>query len=104
MQLTLDGVDKQDAIDKMFDEYHANCKLFDDPKTTDEEYNLIPLFEKGVRINDVILSINDETASWSNLTSSLKFATLGENLRMEILNQKNEIVSIDFDSYTEKSN
>ena len=63
-----------------------------------------PLFEKGVRVNDVILSINDKTASWSNLTSSLKFATLGENLSIEILNQKNEIVSIDFDSYTEKSN
>ena len=67
-------------------------------------YKRQPLFEKGVRINDVILSINDEIAGWSNLTSSLKFATLGENLSMEILNQKNEIVSIDFDSYTEKSN
>ena len=63
-----------------------------------------PLFEEGVRVNDVILSINNETASWSNLTSSLKFATLGENLRMKILNQKNEIVSIDFESYNAKSN
>ena len=69
-----------------------------------EMQNKGPLFEKGVRINDVILSINNETASWSNLTSSLKFATLGENLSMEILNQKNEIVSIDFDTYNEKSN
>jgi hypothetical protein len=63
-----------------------------------------PLLKKGVRVNDVILSINDETANWSNLTSSLKFATLGEDLSMEILNQKNEIVSIDFDSYKENSN
>ena len=69
-----------------------------------EMQNKGPLFEKGVKINDVILSINDETASWSNLTSSLKFATLGENLRMEILNQKNEIISIDFDSSGTKSN
>ena len=69
-----------------------------------EMQNKGPLFEKGVRINDVILSINDETANWSNLTSSLKFATLGEDLSIEILNQKNEIVSIDFDSYKEKSN
>ena len=61
-----------------------------------EMQNSGPLFEKGVRINDVILSINDETASWSNLTSSLKFATLGENLSMEILNENNEIISIDF--------
>ena len=63
-----------------------------------------PLFEKGVRTNDVILNINDESASWSNLTSSLKFATLGENLRIEILNQKNEIIFIDFDSSGTKSN
>ena len=61
-----------------------------------EMQNKGPLFEKGVRINDIILSINDETASWSNLTSSLKFATLGENLSMEILNENNEIISIDF--------
>ena len=69
-----------------------------------EMQNKGPLFEEGVRVNDVILSINNETASWSNLTSSLKFATLGENLRMEILNQKNEIVSINFESYNAKSN
>ena len=69
-----------------------------------EMQNKGPLFEKGVRINDVIFSINDETASWSNLTSSLKFATLGESLRMEILNQKNEIISIDFTSSRAKSN
>ncbi|MDC3066871.1 trypsin-like peptidase domain-containing protein, partial [Gammaproteobacteria bacterium] len=69
-----------------------------------EMQNKGPLFEKGVRINDVIFSINDETASWSNLTSSLKFATLGESLRMEILNQKNEVISIDFTSSRAKSN
>jgi len=48
INMWLNGLDKQDAIDKMFDQYHANCKLFDDPKQNDEEYNLIPLFEKGV--------------------------------------------------------
>ena len=69
-----------------------------------EMQNKGPLFEKGVRINDVIFRINDETASWSNLTSSLKFATLGESLRMEILNQKNEVISINFMSSSAKSN
>jgi S1-C subfamily serine protease len=69
-----------------------------------EMQNKGPLFEKGVRINDVILSINNETASWSNLTSSLKFATLGESLSMEILNQKNEMITIDFMSSIAKSN
>jgi S1-C subfamily serine protease len=69
-----------------------------------EIQNKGPLFEKGVRINDVILSINNETASWSNLTSSLKFATLGESLSMEILNQKNEMITIDFMSSIAKAN
>ncbi len=63
-----------------------------------EMQNKGPLFEKGVKTNDVILRINNETASWNNLTSSLKFATLGENLSMEILNQKNEIISINFEA------
>ena len=33
LNMWLNGIDKQEAIDKMFDEFHANCKLFDDPKT-----------------------------------------------------------------------
>ena len=41
-------MDKQDAIDKMVDEFQANCKLFDDPKKEEEEYNLIPLFNEGI--------------------------------------------------------
>ena len=49
LNMWLNGVDKKEAIDKMFDEFHANCKLFDDPKTDEEEYNLIPLFEEGVK-------------------------------------------------------
>ena len=87
----------------------AKIKINDGNSVSDglrivEMQNKGPLFEKGVRINDVIFSINDETASWSNLTSSLKFATLGESLRMEILNQKNEVISIDFMSSSAKSN
>tara|TARA_B100000886_G_scaffold274232_1_gene198150 strand:- start:10586 stop:11491 length:906 start_codon:yes stop_codon:yes gene_type:complete len=57
-----------------------------------------PLFEKGIRPNDIIISINDETASWKNLTSSLKFATLGETIELEILNQENEIIIVNFHS------
>ena len=63
-----------------------------------EMQNKGPLFEKGIRINDVIISINNKTASWNNLISSLKFATLGENLNMEVINKKNETISIDFES------
>ncbi len=32
LNMWLNGMDKQDAIDKMVDEFQANCKLFDDPK------------------------------------------------------------------------
>ena len=39
-----------------------------------------PLFEKGVRVNDIIVNINNKNASWSNLINSLKFATLGLSL------------------------
>ena len=31
LNMWLNGMDKQDAIDKMVDEFQANCKLFDDP-------------------------------------------------------------------------
>ena len=54
LNMWLNGIDKQDAIDKMIDEYHANCKLFSgqnydqDTQIKEEEANLIPLFEKGV--------------------------------------------------------
>ena len=44
-----------------------------------------PLFEKGVRVNDIIVNINNKNASWSNLINSLKFATLGEELSICLL-------------------
>ena len=63
-----------------------------------EMENKGPLFEKGVKTNDILVSINNENASWANLTSSLKFATLGENLSMEIINQKGELTKINFET------
>jgi len=48
LNMWLNGIDKQEAIVKMENEFDANCKLFDDPKTSEERYNLIPLFEEGV--------------------------------------------------------
>ena len=63
-----------------------------------EMENKGPLFEKGVKTNDILVSINNENASWANLTSSLKFATLGESLSMEIINQKGELAKIDFET------
>ncbi|GIR16393.1 MAG: hypothetical protein CM15mP29_3810 [Alphaproteobacteria bacterium] len=63
-----------------------------------EMENKGPLFEKGVKTNDILVSINNENASWANLTSSLKFATLGESLSMEIINQKGELAKINFET------
>ena len=57
-----------------------------------------PMFEKGVRTNDIIIKINNESASWKNLISSLKFATLGEKLSIEFINQSNKITKVEFDS------
>ena len=48
LNMWLNGIDNQEAIVKMENEFDANCKLFDDPKTSEERYNLIPLFEEGV--------------------------------------------------------
>ena len=63
-----------------------------------------PLFEKGVRVNDIIVNINNKNASWSNLINSLKFATLGEELSIDVINQKNKIVKVEFDSEILDSN
>ena len=63
-----------------------------------EMENKGPLFEKGVKKNDILVSINNENASWANLTRSLKFATLGERLSMEIINQKGELAKINFET------
>ncbi len=69
-----------------------------------EMQNKGPLYEEGIKINDVIVSINNKDATWNNLISSLKFATLGEDLNMELINQKNEFISIEFKSSNTGSN
>ena len=69
-----------------------------------EMQNKGPLYEEGIKISDVIVSINNKDASWNNLISSLKFATLGEDLNMELVNQKNELISINFKSSNTGSN
>ena len=74
-----------------------NNKFIDGLRIVEME-NAGPLFEKGVKTNDILVSINNENASWLNLTSSLKFATLGESLSMEIINQKGELAKIDFET------
>ena len=65
-----------------------------------EMQNKGPLFDKGIKINDIIIGINEETANWNNLINSLKFATLGENLKLDLINQNRELISINFDFLT----
>ena len=49
LNMWLNGIDYEEAVDKMYDEFNANCALFNDLKTDEERDNLIPLFGEGVR-------------------------------------------------------
>ena len=60
--------------------------------------SLGPLYEKGASINDVIIRINNNEGSWKNLTSSLKFAGLGNNISFEIFSNNNTFKSIEIES------
>ena len=69
-----------------------------------EMQNKGPLFDKGIKIDDIIVGINEEAANWNNLISSLKFATLGENLKLDLINQNGELISINFNSLINEVN
>jgi S1-C subfamily serine protease len=60
--------------------------------------NYGPLFEKGIGINDIIISINGSKGEWKNLTSSLKFASLGNNIVFEILTSDKKYKTIEIKS------
>ena len=57
-----------------------------------------PLYEKGATVNDVIIRINNNEGSWKNLTSSLKFAGLGNNISFEIISSNDTFKSIEIES------
>ena len=57
-----------------------------------------PLYEKGASVNDVIIRISNNEGSWKNLTSSLKFAGLGNNISFEIISSNNTFKSIEIES------
>ena len=57
-----------------------------------------PLYEKGASVDDVIIRINNNEGSWKNLTSSLKFAGLGNNISFEIFSNNNTFKSIEIES------
>ena len=53
-----------------------------------------PLHEQGIKTRDTIIKINGEEANWNNLRSALIFATLGENIKLEILSNDNGVITI----------
>ncbi len=56
------------------------------------------MFEKGVGVNDIIISINGSNSDWKNLTSSLKFSSLGNNIIFEVLTNGNNYKTIEIKS------
>ena len=60
-----------------------------------------PLHEKGIKVNDIIIGINKKESNWNNLTQSLRFATLGENLILEFYTFSDKFKTHEF-VYTEE--
>ena len=77
--------------------YRQDNKIVDGLKIVEME-NVGPLYENGIRTNDIIIKINDETSNWNNLISSLRFATLGEELELNILTSSNKILNLKFET------
>ena len=57
-----------------------------------------PLYEKGVRVNDIILEINEEEGTWNNLTKSLRFAGLGNNIQLKVSSENSRLKVIDINA------
>ena len=74
---------------------NTNVKVINGLKIIEME-NAGPLHIKGVRANDIIIGINNENANWNNLISSLKFATLGENLKLDLITNASQLKTINF--------
>ena len=55
-----------------------------------------PLFDRGIQINDIITKINDQDSNWNNLIQSLRYATLGESLKLEFYTVSNEFKTFEF--------
>ena len=49
-----------------------------------------PLYEQGVRANDIIIEINEDEGTWINLTKSLRFAGLGNDIKLRLFSKNGE--------------
>ena len=65
-----------------------------------EMENIGPLYDKGLKVNDIIIGINDQPSNWNNLTQSLRFATLGKNLKLDFYTDDMKFQTHEF-RYTE---
>ena len=77
--------------------YRQDSKIIEGLKIVEME-SVGPLYENGIRTNDIIIKINNETSNWNNLISSLRFATLGEELELNILTSGNKILNLKFET------
>ena len=77
--------------------YRQDNKIIEGLKIVEME-SVGPLYENWIRTNDIIIKINNETSNWNNLISSLRFATLGEELELNILTTSNKILNLKFET------
>ena len=76
--------------------YRQNNNIVEGLKIVEME-NIGPLYENGIRTNDIIIKINNEASNWNNLINSLRFATLGKNLELNVLTSNNNILKVRFE-------
>ena len=74
---------------KINDKYSSGLRIVEMEK-------IGPLFDRGIQINDIITKINDQDSNWSNLIQSLRYATLGESLKLEFYTVSNEFKTYEF--------
>ena len=49
-----------------------------------------PLYEQGVRADDIIIEINEDEGTWINLTKSLRFAGLGNDIKLRLFSKNGD--------------
>ncbi len=74
---------------KINDKYSSGLRIVEIEK-------IGPLFDRGIQINDIITKINDQDSNWNNLIQSLRYATLGESLKLEFYTVSNEFKTYEF--------
>ena len=74
---------------KINDKYSSGLRIVEMDK-------IGPLFDRGIQINDIITKINDQDSNWNNLIQSLRYATLGESLKLEFYTVSNEFKTYEF--------